>query len=216
MDFETLRNRMVEEQLIARGINDGKVLSVFRRTPRHLFVAEKERNYSYADYPLTIGEGQTISQPFIVALMTESLNLKDTDRVLEIGTGSGYQTAILAQLCKEVYSVERFRELAGRAQSALSELNFSNIHIKEGDGTLGWEEFSPYDDIIITAAAPEIPRDLLKQLKIEGRMVLPLGGALSQMLTLVIKHKSEIEKKEICPCVFVRLIGKYGWRADGN
>lgn len=216
MDFEILRERMVKEQLIPRGINDSGILSVFRKIPRHLFVAEEQRNFSYADYPLSIGFGQTISQPFMVALMTQSLNLKDTDKVLEIGTGSGYQTAILSQLCGEVYSIERIKELSERAENILKELGFSNINIKVADGTLGWEEFSPFDAIVITAAAPEIPEHLLKQLKIDGRMLLPLGAGLSQMLTLISRTKTGMEKKDICPCVFVRLIGKYGWKNNGN
>ncbi len=216
MDFEVLRNRMVDEQFVPRGINNERVLAVFKKTPRHIFVSEEQRDFSYADYPLSIGEGQTISQPFMVALMTQTLDLKESDRVLEIGTGSGYQTAVLAQLCREVYSIERFKELAEKARSALSQLHFSNINIKVGDGTLGWEEFSPFDGIIITAAAPAIPESLLKQLNIGGRMVLPLGGTFSQMLTLVTKFKSGIEKKDICACVFVPLVGKYGWKSHGN
>lgn len=217
MDFQALRNRMVDEQLILRGISDKKILSVFRQTPRHLFVAEEERQFSYADFPLAIGQGQTISQPFMVALMTQSLNLKQTDTVLEIGTGSGYQAAILAQLCKEVFSIERFKELAEKAKKVLEDLHFSNINIKVGDGTLGWEEFSVFDAIVITAVSPEIPENLLKQLKIDGRMILPLADrAFGQMLTLVVKSNSGIEKKDICPCVFVPLVGKYGFKNHGN
>ncbi len=207
---------MVNEQLIPRGIDDERVLSVFREVPRHLFVPLEQRNSSYADFPLSIGSGQTISQPFMVALMTQVLNLKESDKVLEIGTGSGYQTAILANLCHQVYSIERFEELAKKAEDILSELGFSNVSIKTGDGTLGWKEFSPFDAVIITAAAPEIPADLLEQLKINGRMALPLGDLMSQMFTLVTKTQSGIEKKDICPCVFVRLVGKGGWRKDGN
>ncbi|MDP2938846.1 MAG: protein-L-isoaspartate(D-aspartate) O-methyltransferase [Candidatus Omnitrophota bacterium] len=216
MEFEILRNRMVDEQLIPRGINDNEVLNAFRNTPRHLFVPDEQKTSAYADFPLPIGNGQTISQPFIVALMTQSLNLKENDKVLEIGTGSGYQTAILAQLCEKVYSIERFDDLAEKAKKILQELDFSNITIKTGDGTLGWEEFSPFDAIIITAATPQVPQILLKQLKINGRMILPLGGVLSQMLTLIIKQKLGMETKDICPCVFVRLVGKYGWGNDGS
>lgn len=214
MDLVALRNRMVDEQLIPRGISDKKVLEVFRKTPRHLFVPDKEINFSYEDYPLSIGHGQTISQPFIVALMTQELNLEATDKVLEIGTGSGYQAAILAQLCQEVYSVERIKELAENAKIVLEKLNLNNIHIKVDDGTLGWEELAPFDKIIITAASPEIPQDLLKQLKTEGELMLPLGGSFSQMLTLVIKGKSGVETKDICPCVFVKLIGEHGWKEE--
>ncbi len=203
---------MVEEQLITRGIDDKRVLSVFRKVGRHLFVPPEQNNSAYSDFPLNIGFGQTISQPFIVALMTQVLGLKETDKVLEIGTGSGYQTAILASLCRQVYSIERFEELAKKATNILSEIGFSNVAIKEGDGTLGWKEFSPFDAIIITAAAPEVPEGLLEQLKINGRMVLPLGGLMSQMLTLLIKTKAGIEKKDICSCVFVPLVGKGGWR----
>ena len=148
--------------------------------------------------------------------MTQALSLRATDKVLEIGTGSGYQTAILAQLCQQVYSVERVEELAENAKNVLAQLHFHNAYIKVGDGTLGWEEFAPFDAIIITAASPEVPESLLKQLKTTGRMILPLGGSLSQMLTFITKHPSGIETKDICPCVFVKLIGQHGWKNNGN
>lgn len=211
MDYAILRKRMVQEQLISRGIKDPKVLGAFSKIERHKFVPEKLKESSYADFPLPIQEGQTISQPYIVALMTESLGLTGNDKVLEIGTGSGYQTAILAELAKEVYSVERFVILAESARSLLGELGYTNIKIKVGDGTLGWEEAAPFNRIIVTAAAPKIPSPFIEQLSENGRLILPLGETFSQVLTLVEKRGKEIKCTEICGCVFVPLLGKYGW-----
>lgn len=209
MDFSVLRKRMVEEQLIPRGIKNERVLEVFRKIERHKFVLEELRPSSYADYPLPIGEGQTISQPYIVALMTESLLLRGDEKVLEIGTGSGYQAAILSQLSKEVYSVERFDSLAKKTEATLKELGYLNIKIKVGDGTLGWPEEAPFDRIIITAASPRIPLPLVEQLKEGGKIILPLGDNFSQLLSLGDKINGKIETTEICSCVFVTLIGKY-------
>jgi len=208
---------MVDEQLKARGINDSRVLEVMEEIPRHEFIPSEYLANAYADYPLSIGEGQTISQPYIVALMTQCLKLNGEEKVLEIGTGSGYQAAILARLCKEVYSVERIKSLAGRTAELLKKMAYTNIHIKVADGSLGWEEFAPYDRIMVTAAAPEIPGALLKQLKDEGIMLIPLGGSFSQILTRLKKHGSEIETEDICGCAFVPLLGKQGWReTNGN
>lgn len=211
MDYEILRERMVREQLMPRGIHDPRVLEAFSKLERHRFIPEELRNNAYADHPVAIGEGQTISQPYIVALMTQSLDLKGEERVLEIGTGSGYQTAILAELAQDIYSVERFENLAKRAQRILDELRYKNIRIKTGDGTLGWEEAGPFDRIIVTAAAPKIPELLASQLNDAGKLVLPLGEAFSQVLTLVEKKDGVFKSSDICGCVFVPLVGKYGW-----
>jgi protein-L-isoaspartate(D-aspartate) O-methyltransferase len=214
MNFDILRKRMVEEQLMPRGINDQKVLQAFYKVERHLFMPRELRETSYADYPVPIGEGQTISQPFIVALMTECLGLSGEEKVLEIGTGSGYQTAILAELAKEVYSVERFAKLSKNAESALRETGYQNVKLKVGDGSLGWPEEAPFDRILITAASPRIPLPLTEQLKDGGRLVLPLGESFSQMLTVVEKKGNKLESTEVCGCVFVPLVGKYGWRKE--
>jgi len=212
MDFNAMRNAMVDEQLIVRSISSEKVLDAFRKVPRHEFVDKDLLRNAYSDYPLPIGDGQTISQPYIVALMTQSLNLKGDEKVLEIGTGSGYQTAILAQIAREIYSVERFKNLADTAGSTLEKIGYRNVKIKIGDGTLGWEEFAPYDGIIVTAGAPEIPQSLTRQLKDGGRMIIPIGsGGFGQILTLIEKIGKDIRTSEICGCMFVPLIGKEGW-----
>lgn len=203
---------MVAEQLLSRGIKDERVLKAMSEVARHEFIPSEYLANAYADYPVAIGEGQTISQPYIVALMSEVLQLKGEEKVLEIGTGSGYQAAILARLAKEVYSVERIKSLAEMAKMQLEKMGFTNIHIKTGDGTLGWEEFSPYDRIVVTAASPQVPDSLTKQLKEEGILVIPLGGSFSQILTRITKHKNDIETEDICACVFVPLIGKEGWK----
>lgn len=203
---------MVEEQLIKREIKDKRLLDVFGRVQRHSFLPEDLKISAYADFPVPIGEGQTISQPYIVALMTEILGIQNSDKVLEIGTGSGYQTAILAELAKEVYSVERFASLSEAAQKILAELGYNNIRLKVADGTCGWQEFAPFDKIIVTAASPRIPLPLAEQLKEGGRMVLPLGESFSQVLTLVEKEKNKLQPTPLCGCVFVPLIGKYAWK----
>jgi len=211
MDYETLRKRMVQEQLMPRGIKDSRVLNAFYKIERHKFIPENLRSTAYADFPLPIGEDQTISQPYIVALMTECLNVTGEDKVLEIGTGSGYQTAILAELAKEVYSIERFETLAKRSEILLKELGYTNIKIKVSDGTLGWEEAAPFDKIMITAASPKIPLPLIEQLKENGKLILPLGESCSQVLTLVEKKEGKLESINVCGCVFVPLVGKHGW-----
>lgn len=211
MDYAVLRKRMVEEQLLARGIKDAGVLSVFQKIERHKFVPEELRINAYADFPVSIGYGQTISQPYIVALMTQSLNLSGQERVLEIGTGSGYQAVVLAELAAEVYSIERVEALADRTRTLLAGLGYSNIKIKVGDGTLGWPQEAPFDRIIITAACPRIPLPLSEQLKEGGSILLPMGDNFSQVLTLAVKKNGILEFQEICACVFVPLIGKYGF-----
>jgi len=212
MDYSVLRKRMVEEQLIPRGIKTPRVLDAFYKVERHKFIPEALRTSAYADFPVPIGEGQTISQPYIVALMTECLDLKGEEKVLEIGTGSGYQAAILAELVREVYTVERFEVLAKGAESVFNELGYKNITIKVSDGTLGWTEAAPFDRIIITAASPRIPLPLTEQLKESGKLILPLGESFSQVLTVAEKKKGRFESVEVCGCVFVPLIGKYASR----
>lgn len=211
MDFAEARSVMVEEQLVSRGIRDERVIDAFRIVPRHDFVPLEYLDEAYDDHPIPIGEGQTISQPYMVALMTQCLGLKGGERVLEIGTGSGYQAAILSKIAKEVYSVERFANLASEARKRMDNLGYSNFRVKAGDGTLGWEENSPYDGIIVTAGAPAIPPSLLKQLKDRGRLVIPVGGQFSQVLTITERHGADIKTAEAGGCVFVPLIGKEGW-----
>ena len=206
---------MVETQLIPRGIKDKRVINAMLTIPRHLFVPEEALwSQAYSDFPLPIGEKQTISQPYIVALMTEALELKGAERVLEIGTGSGYQTAILSMLAEKVYSIERISTLAARARKVLDSINCSNVVIKIGDGTLGWPEEAPFDAILTTAAAPEIPKCYIDQLKIGGRLIIPVGDVYSQVLVKVIKTKDGIIKQDMGGCRFVKLIGRYGWKAD--
>ena len=206
---------MVETQLIPRGIKDKRVINAMLTIPRHLFVPEEALwSQAYSDFPLPIGEKQTISKPYIVALMTEAIELKGAERILEIGTGSGYQTAILSMLAEKVYSIERISSLAARARKVLDSINCSNVVIKIGDGTLGWPEESPYDAILTTAAAPEIPKCYIDQLKIGGRLIIPVGDVYSQVLVKVIKTKDGIIKQDMGGCRFVKLIGRYGWKAD--
>lgn len=201
---------MVERQIVSRGIRDERVICALREVPRHKFVPEDLQNDSYEDCPLSIGNGQTISQPYIVALMSESLRLNAEDKVLEIGTGSGYQAAILARLCSHVYSVERIEVLLARAKGIFKDLGITNISTKLGDGTLGWGEFSPYQAIIVTAASDNVPPPLVKQLAEGGRLVIPLGGSFAQVLTLIEKKEGGLKEAQICGCAFVPLIGKYG------
>lgn len=210
-DFEDARQKMIEEQLIKRGIQNPRVLQAMGKVPRHLFVDKSLADKAYEDTPLPIGFSQTISQPYMVAIMTELLDLKGEEKVLEVGTGSGYQAAVLAELCRLVISIERHAELAEQAQKKLQELGYTNIEIKVGDGTLGWPEQAPYDGIVVTAGAPEIPPELIKQLVEGGRMTIPVGDVTHQELLLVTKHKEGYNSKAICGCIFVPLIGKEGW-----
>jgi len=199
------RLKMVETQIISRGIKDERVIAAMKKVPRHLFVPAEMVDYAYNDEPVPIGEGQTISQPYIVAYMTEVLQLQPEDRVLEIGTGSGYQTAILAELVKEVYTVEIIASLSLRAQEVLGKLGYRNIYFKIGDGTFGWEEYSPYEAIMVTAAPARIPQQLEKQLKPGGRLVIPVGSAF-QDLYLVTREKDGFKRKKLLPVRFVPLI----------
>ncbi|MFH0839739.1 MAG: protein-L-isoaspartate(D-aspartate) O-methyltransferase [Candidatus Omnitrophota bacterium] len=211
MDYKLLRENMVRSQLIPRGIKDSSVLAAFGKVERHLFVPEEFLENAYGDHPLPIGSGQTISQPFMAALMTESLGLGGCEKVLEIGTGSGYQTAILAELVKKVYSLERVSSLAEGAKTILSKLEYKNIDIDTRDGSLGWPEHAPYDAIIITASCPGRPATLLAQVKEGGRLIAPIGVAFGQILTLFTNKSGTIVENEICGCMFVPLIGKEGW-----
>ncbi|MEK6678914.1 MAG: protein-L-isoaspartate(D-aspartate) O-methyltransferase [Nitrospirota bacterium] len=211
MNFDAARNRMVDDQLIPRGISEPRVLSAMRKVPRHLFVEEALQDRAYGDYALPIGEKQTISQPFMVALMTEALELSGSEIVLEIGTGSGYQAAILAELSRQVYSIERIPSLALRAKKVIEDLGYKNVDIKIYDGTLGWEEKAPFDCIIVTASAPDIPKSLTDQLKLGGRLVIPVGTRHFQTLIKVVKKKAGLVKMPLTECVFVPLIGTYGW-----
>ena len=207
---------MVRDQLMGRDIKDNKVLSAFRKVPRHRFVDPAMYEDAYRDFPLSIGKGQTISQPYIVALMVQLLDAAGTDKVLEIGTGSGYETAILAESgAGEIFSIERIGPLATKAEKVLKELGYKNIHIKTGDGTLGWQEFAPFDKIIVTAGSIDTPKPLLDQLSGGGKIVIPVGSRLTQRLMLFEKTKEgKVFEKDLCGCVFVPLIGKYGWKGD--
>jgi len=210
--FAEKREKMVKEQLIRRGIHDKRVLDAMRKVPRHLFVPADLVEEAYNDYPLPIGYGQTISQPYIVALMTEALELSGDEKTLEIGTGSGYQTAILAELSKEVYTIERIISLLDKAKEVLKNLGYKNIFFKAGDGTLGWPENKPYDAIIVTAGAPIIPQPLLDQLADKGRLVIPVGDRFSQELIKVTKSKEGLIRENLGGCRFVNLIGIHGWK----
>lgn len=211
-EFYKERESMVKEQLVPRGISDINVLDAFNKVPRHKFMQKDHVKAAYGDHPVDIGEGQTISQPYMAAIMSESLRLKKTDRVLEIGTGSGYQTAIITELVASVYTMERLTALSKRAQVIFNKLGYKNIKLKVGDGSQGWSEFAPYDAIIVTCAAPSIPEPLRDQLKEGGRMAIPIGVSFSQVLTLVRKEKNKLKEQNLCNCVFVPLLGKYGWK----
>lgn len=214
IDFVKARNRMVDEQIVARGIRDPKVVAALRKVPRHLFVEEALWNQAYSDYPLPIGERQTISQPYMVALMTEALQLKGGEKALEVGAGSGYQTAILAEIAKKVFSIERILSLGIKARELLYKLGYTNFEIRISDGTQGWPEESPFDAILVTAGSPDIPKPLVEQLVVGGRLVIPVGDAFSQDLYRVTKTPSGSFKEDLGGCRFVKLVGKYGWESE--
>jgi protein-L-isoaspartate(D-aspartate) O-methyltransferase len=217
MDYAIARRLMVERQLMGRGVRDRLVLDAMLRVPRHLFVEEALRGQAYGDYPLPIGEKQTISQPFMVAYMTEALGLHGGEKVLEIGTGSGYQAAILAQIASRVYSVERIAALARRARRVLDEAGCKNVNIKLSDGTIGWEEEAPFDGIIVTAGAPNVPPHCLEQLAIGGRLVIPVGSRGTQVLKRVTRRgMADYHEENLLDCRFVPLIGKDGWENGEN
>lgn len=210
--YRIAREKMVKSQIVARGIKDEKVIQAMLKVPRHLFVEEALRDQAYGDFPLPIGKGQTISQPYIVALMTEALELKGKERVLEVGTGSGYQTAILAEIALWVYTIERDPELSEKAKKVLLSLGYKNISLKIGDGSLGWPEAAPFDAIIVTAASPQIPQPLVDQLAEGGRIVIPVGDEFSQILVKGIKKDGILKIQTLEPVRFVKLVGAYGFK----
>lgn len=210
--LESERENMVETQLIPRRIRDGLVLQVMRTVPRHLFVPPEYCHLAYTDGPLPIGFGQTISQPYIVALMSQLLELKGQERLLEVGTGSGYQAAVLGYLAGEVHTIERFPELARQAEQTLAELGLENVSVHIGDGTAGLLEFAPYQGIIVTAAAPHVPQALLDQLADGGRLVIPVGERGSQFLERWRRRGDDFDVEEVIPVAFVPLVGQFGWR----
>jgi len=203
---------MVQEQIIGRGINDPRVIAAMRKIPRHLFVDPGIVNRAYDDSALPIGDKQTLSQPYMAARMTESLVLAGSEKVLEVGTGSGYQTALLAELCFNVFSVEKLRALSRRARSLLDRLDYQNIALHVGDGTIGWSEHAPYDAIIVTAGAPKAPQPLLDQLYIGGRLLIPVGDDQGQTLLRLVRTRTGFKESRLGECKFVKLLGKYGWR----
>ena len=212
LDYRLAREKMVKNQLIPRGISDPRLLEVMGKVPRHLFIEEALVGEAYNDHPLPIGQKQTISQPYIVALMTEALGLTGKEKTLEIGTGSGYQTAILAELSNTVHTVERIKDLLVKARTLLAELGYINIFFKAFDGTLGWKDNEPYDAIIVTAGAPKIPQPLLDQLGEGGRLIIPVGNRFSQELIKVTKKRGSYIEKNLGGCRFVDLVGIHGWK----
>ena len=209
--YRQARERMIQEQLVSRGINDPRVLRAMAKVPRHLFLESELWDQAYKDHPLPIGADQTISQPYMVALMAQALELKGAERVLEVGTGSGYAAAVLSELCAEIFTVEAVEELALKARTLLSSLGYRNVSVLVGDGTLGWEEHAPYDAVIISAAAPCIPRPLLEQLKTPGYLVFPMGEKELQTLVRIRKDTAGIREEYFGECQFVKLRGRYGW-----
>lgn len=205
--YEKLRARMVETQLLPRDINDKKVIAAMKHVPRHLFVPKEYRAYAYEDGPQPIEQGQTISQPYIVAIMTQLLRIDSVSKILEIGTGSGYQAAVLGEISDSVYSIEIIPQLAKQAAHLLDSLGYRNVHVKAGDGYLGWPEAAPFDAVIVTAAAPKIPQPLIEQLKVGGRMVIPVGD-YTQELYLITKEKDGVVKQAIIPVRFVPMTGE--------
>ncbi|MFZ0135140.1 MAG: protein-L-isoaspartate(D-aspartate) O-methyltransferase [Desulfobacterales bacterium] len=209
--FDRQREEMVRRQIETRGISDQRVLAAMGKVPRHLFVSEALRDQAYGDFPLPIGDQQTISQPYIVAEMTQALELSKNDRVLEIGTGSGYQAAILAEIAYRVYTIERLHSLLIKARRLFDQLRYHNIITRFGDGTVGWPEESPFDAIIVTAGAPRIPESLIAQLAENGRLVVPVGDQHTQELVKIIKDRTGIHRRDLGGCRFVKLVGENGW-----
>ena len=211
MNYEGARQKMLDSQIRARNVRDARVLEAIRKVPRHLFVEEALRDRAYLDKALPIGEKQTISQPFMVAAMSEALELSGSERALEIGTGSGYQTAVLSELCQSVFSVERIASFVPIARQRLEGLGRYNVLIKVGDGTIGWSEHAPYDAILVTAAAPGLPRPLAEQLAVGGRLVVPIGPEDSQSLMRIRRDEEGFHEEALGECRFVKLIGRHGW-----
>ena len=215
MDYSIARRRMVEQQIIARKVEDPRVIDAMLQVPRHLFVEPGLQSHAYSDASLPIGERQTLSQPYMVAAMTAALELRGGERILEIGTGSGYQTAILSLLAKRVYSIERISLLAGRARKVLDQLCLSNINIKVADGTIGWQDQAPFDGILVAAGAPDIPNEYLAQLETGGRLVLPVGDRHQQILMRVTRlEDGTLKREQLMGCRFVPLIGEQAWKTD--
>jgi len=215
MDFAIARRLMVERHIRARGVKDPRVLAAMEQVPRHLFVEDALRAQAYGDYPLPIGNRQTISQPYMVAAMTEALKLTGREKVLEVGTGSGYQTAILSCLAQRVFSVERIGELARNARKILDQLNCRNVNVRVTDGTFGWEDEAPFDAILVTAGAPTVPDTYLQQLAVGGRLVIPVGEKGMQVLERITKvDTGRFRKEKLMECRFVPLVGQYGWSTD--
>ncbi|MCU0532262.1 MAG: protein-L-isoaspartate(D-aspartate) O-methyltransferase [Syntrophales bacterium] len=215
--YEKQRKKMVDAQIRSRGIRDARVLRAMEKIPRHLFVDEGLIDQAYNDSPLPIGEKQTISQPYIVALMTEALELGGREKVLELGTGSGYQAAILAELADRVFTIERIASLAQKARRLLESLNYYNVVIRVGDGTYGWREESPFDVILVAAGSPSIPRMLVEQLAVGGRLVIPVGGRYTQnliKLTRLSENPDDVRQEDLGGCRFVNLIGEHGWKVE--
>jgi protein-L-isoaspartate(D-aspartate) O-methyltransferase len=211
VDETHARHAMVEQQIAVRGIRDPRLLAVLREVPRHLFVPASRRAEAYEDRPVPIGEMQTISQPYMVAIMTAALDPHETDRVLEIGTGSGYQTAILSRLAASVLSIERHPSLARQASDRLRDLGFGNVRVVVGDGTEGWPDEAPFDRILVTAGAPSVPDTLRTQLADRGRLVIPVGPPGLQRLTIIDRHGQQLSVREGEACTFVPLVGRHGW-----
>jgi protein-L-isoaspartate(D-aspartate) O-methyltransferase len=209
--YKRLREEMVRTQIEARGVSDPLVLNAMRKVPRHLFVIDAMMDQAYMDYPLPIGEQQTISQPYIVAEMTQALMLGKDDRVLEIGTGSGYQAAVLSEIVSKVYTIERKHSLYVRTRKLFDQLKYFNISTRYTDGTSGWKEEAPFDAIVVTAGSPKIPTALLEQLAIGGRCVIPVGDQESQSLIRIVRHETGYDKEDLGRCRFVKLIGEHGW-----
>jgi protein-L-isoaspartate(D-aspartate) O-methyltransferase len=216
MDRFAGQRRALVERIHDRGIRDLDLLRVFEQVPRHLFLPEAVAHRAYEDAPIPIGFGQTASQPSLQALYMQILGIRRTDRVLEVGTGSGFQTAVLAQLADRVHSIERIRELATRAREALDSLRISNVAILVGDGTIGWSRYAPYDAILVAAGSPEIPQPLMDQLADGGRMLVPVGTREAQRLVLVRRHGGALEEEEVLDCTFVPLLGRFGWADEGQ
>lgn len=211
-DFTIARRRMVEEQVVARGIKDQRVIDAMLKVPRHKFVEEALEGKAYQDAPLPIGERQTISQPYMVAVMSEALGLDGSETVLEVGTGSGYQAAVLALLADRVFSLERIPALARRARKVLDGCGFSKVNIRLADGTLGWQDMAPFDAIVVTAGAPEVPQNYLDQLAVGGRLVIPVGDRDSQVLMRITRTGTrDYQEEQLLGCRFVPLIGNHGW-----
>jgi protein-L-isoaspartate(D-aspartate) O-methyltransferase len=213
-NLSRIRLKMVEEQVVARGIKDARVIAAMRKIPRHLFVEEALQNQAYSDRPLPIGEKQTISQPYMVALMSEALQLTGKEKVLEIGSGSGYQTAILAEMARQVFSIERILSLTMKARMLLINLGYTNVEVKFSDGTEGWIGESPFDAIIVTAGSPDIPQPLVHQLAAGGRLVIPVGDESAQDLIRLTKTEEGIKREDLGGCRFVKLIGRHGWSEE--